>query len=54
MRDLDWSVLFKPSLLTFRESAHEIREVRFMVFIVKPGHVPPPKGSLRRKVKETA
>jgi hypothetical protein len=54
MRNLDWSVLFKPSLLTFRESTHEIREVRFMVFIVKPGLVPSSKRSLHRKVKETA
>jgi hypothetical protein len=54
LREFDGSRLFKPSPLAFGESAHERREVRFMVFIVKPGPVPSPKRSLHRKVKETA
>jgi hypothetical protein len=53
VEEFNRSRLFKPSPLTFRESAHERREARFMVFIVKPSLVPSLERSLHRKVKET-
>jgi hypothetical protein len=42
-----------PSPLAFEESVHERRKVRFMVFAIKPSHVPSPERNLHRKVKET-
>jgi hypothetical protein len=50
--EFDWSRLFKPSPLAFRESAHKRSEAGLMVFTVKLSLVPSSERSLDQKVKE--
>jgi hypothetical protein len=52
MGEFERSRFFTPRPLKFRELAYKRREARFMVLVIEPYHVPPPKRSLHRKVKE--
>jgi hypothetical protein len=38
--------------LELRETAYKGREARFMVLLIKRGHMPSPERSLQRKVEE--
>jgi hypothetical protein len=52
LREFEWGGLFTPSSLELRETAYKGREARFMVLLIKRGHMPSPERSLQRKVEE--
>jgi hypothetical protein len=54
MGEFKGSRLFTLGPLKFRESAYERRVAGFVVLAVEPCHVPSPKGSLHRKIKEAS
>jgi hypothetical protein len=54
LRGFQWSGLFAPSPMEFRESSYEGREARFMVLIVEPCSMSSPERILQRKVKKSS
>jgi hypothetical protein len=53
MEEFDRSRLFMSSPLILRESTHKRGKVGFMVFAIKPSHVPSPEREFHRKIKES-
>jgi hypothetical protein len=51
---LEWSQLFAPSVIELGESAHEGREVGFMILAIEPCPVPSPKRSFQGKFSRLA
>jgi hypothetical protein len=49
-----WSRLFAPSVVKLRGSAHEGREVGFMIISIEPCPVPSLKRSFQGKIKEAS
>jgi hypothetical protein len=45
--------LFMPSTLELRKVTYKWREARFMVFTIKPGHMPSPEGNFHWQIDES-
>jgi hypothetical protein len=50
MGEFEGSRFFMPSTLELEKATNEWGKVGFMVFTIKPGHVPPPEGSFHWEI----